>query len=217
MEKVRDLPLLNKDFVFSTKSDHYLISFQRPVKMTGNAPFNGGQFIGKNFINRTVHKNYMDDPIPETKEFLGRNNYSSKETAVTLTAVNIREAKTKSENIEEFGFRIFLTAGIDNAISIGGFSPEQGTINICVLTDLPMTDSAAINAIQTIVESKAAALFEMDVRDKNTGKLAPGTSTDTVTIIRTSEYEDIPYCGRATPWGALLSELIYFSLMEVLQ
>lgn len=209
--------MLNEDFTFSKKSDHYLISFHRPVKMTGNAPFNGGQFVGKKFINRTVHKNYMDDPIIETTEFLRMNKYTPIDTAVTLTAVDIRDVKTKSKNIERFAFHTFLTAGVDNAISVGGFSREQGTINICVLTDLPMTDSATINAIQTIVESKSAALFDMDIRDRSTGKLAPGTSTDTVTIIRTSEYENIPYCGRATPWGALLSELIYSSLTEVLQ
>lgn len=41
--------MLNEDFTFSKKSDHYLISFQRLVKMTGNAPFNGGQFVGGEF------------------------------------------------------------------------------------------------------------------------------------------------------------------------
>ena len=209
--------MLNEDFTFSKKSDHYLIYFQRLVKMTGNAPFNGGQFVWRNFINRTVRKNYMDDPIIETTEFLMKNKYTPKDTAVKLTAVDIGEVKTKSKNIEGFAFPTLLTAGVDNAISIGGFRKGQGTINICVLTDLPMTDSATINAIQTIVESKSAALFDTGIRDRNTGKLAPGTSTDTVTIIRTSEYEDIPYCGRATPWGALLSELIYSSLTEILQ
>jgi Uncharacterized conserved protein len=208
---------LSDTFTFSMRDDHYAISFPHDVRITGNAPFNGGFFLGRRFINRTVRRNYSDDPLIETCKFLNANGYEPEECTVTLTAADVREVVCKSHRSEEFNIHTFITAGVGNAVSLGSTSSTMGTINICVITDLPLTDSAIINAIQTVVEAKSTALFDMDVRDKKTGKLAPGTSTDTVTVINTSKSRDTPYCGRVTPCGMILSKLIYSSLSDILK
>lgn len=84
-----------------------------------------------------------------------------------------------------------------------------------------MTPSAMVNAIQTAVEAKAAALADAGIMDSENGQTATGTTTDAIVLaIRQAEHESQPlhaYAGTATAMGAAIGRLVYDTVTESLQ
>ncbi|PYE45522.1 adenosylcobinamide amidohydrolase [Paenibacillus barcinonensis] len=106
-----------------------------------------------------------------------------------------------------------------NTSSISSYIP--GTINIMLWFNGQMTPSAMVNAIQTAVEAKAAALADAGIMDSENGQTATGTTTDAIVLaIRQAEHESQPlhaYAGTATAMGAAIGRLVYDTVTESLQ
>ncbi|PQP82769.1 hypothetical protein C0Q44_15365 [Paenibacillus sp. PCH8] len=96
-----------------------------------------------------------------------------------------------------------------------------GTINVMLWMNGRMTSGAMVNAIQTAVEAKAAALADFGVADSENGLTATGTTTDAIVLaVRQATDEQKPliaYAGTATVMGAAISRLVYDTITESLQ
>ncbi|MGC8609111.1 MAG: adenosylcobinamide amidohydrolase, partial [Thermoplasmata archaeon] len=168
------------DFYLSESDDHYAIFFNRSARKISNAPYNGGIGTASIYVNRHVGIDFDRDPVEDTRNFLKNMGYSISDAVVTLTAVDTSELVQKESSYDRFFIRTYCTVGTGNALSIGSYGQPHGTINICVLTDIPLSDSAALGIFQTVVESKSQAMNDLGIVDNATRKRAPGTSTDTV-------------------------------------
>ncbi|CAI6082489.1 hypothetical protein PAECIP112173_03581 [Paenibacillus sp. JJ-100] len=86
-----------------------------------------------------------------------------------------------------------------------------GTINIMLWFNGQMTPGAMVNALQTAVEAKTAALADAGVADAENGLSATGTTTDAMVLaVRQDEHETKPlhtYAGTATALGAVIGRL----------
>ncbi|PZT55467.1 adenosylcobinamide amidohydrolase [Paenibacillus silvae] len=96
-----------------------------------------------------------------------------------------------------------------------------GTINIMLWLNGQMTPGAMVNAIQTAVEAKAAALADAGIKDSENGLTATGTTTDAIVLaVRQTKHESQPlhtYAGTATALGAAIGRLVYDTVTESLQ
>ncbi|MCL4345282.1 MAG: adenosylcobinamide amidohydrolase [Candidatus Thermoplasmatota archaeon] len=200
------------EFSFDVNEMYYRIGFTRPVRYISSAPFNGGFGRKSEYVNRHVEKDYNSDPEVDVGEFLIQENIPVEDAVVTLTAVDVSTYRRQAEAIGDCSMEIFLTAGFDNAVSIGNMNNLYGTINICMVTDLPLSDSASINLIQSMIEAKTQCMNDFSIKDRESGKIAPGTSTDTVTLFILSDKKSIKYAGRITEYGYHASELVYKNL-----
>ncbi len=192
--------------------DHYVIFFGESARFFSNAPYNGGYGEAEAYINRHVSMDFNSDPVTDTERFLEKKRYSKKKSVVTLTAVDVSTVIEKESHAGNYAMRSYVTSGTGNALSIGSYGRPGGTINICVVTDLPLSDSAALGLFQTVIESKSQAMNDMGIMDKSTGRHSPGTSTDTVSLFLLSGDKILEYGGRLTEYGRLISLMVYNSI-----
>lgn len=195
---------------FTLYDGFYLVDFMRPVRMLSSAPINGGYGLCSRYVNRTVPRNFSDDPVEDSRLFLRRYGIDFKGTCMTLTACDVESYSGGTSRSGDHFIYSWVTAGASNAISMGSNGESgAGTVNIAVATDAPLSDSACFNLIQSIVEAKTQLFNDLGIRDLHSGKIAPGTSTDTVSLFVLSGRTEIPYAGRLTAIGRSTADLVY--------
>lgn len=194
---------------------HYAVRFWKPLRRFSSAPFNGGTGLTSTYINRHVPFSYNGNPRDDISGFLILEGYGSEETTVTLTACDTGKATHRLLDFGSYFLHISITAGTENALSIGSEGKHfPGTVNIAVATDATLDDSASLNLYQSVVEARSQAFNDAGVRDRDTGKTAPGTSTDTVSIFVGDEGEYFQYGGRLSRIGKALSVAVYEMILE---
>ncbi len=200
------------DLELQMAGDHYVIFFGQSARFFSNAPYNGGYGNAEAYINRHVSIDYNSDPVIDTEDFLEKKGYDKKKSVVTLTAVDVSTVVEKESHAGNYEMLTYVTSGTGNALSIGSYGRPGGTINICVVTDLPLSDSAALGLFQTVIESKSQAMNDLGIVDRSTGRPSPGTSTDTVSLFLLSGDQRLQYGGRLTEYGRLISLMVYDSI-----
>ena len=104
-----------------------------------------------------------------------------------LTAVDVHEVVHR----EDGGVRVAVTTGIGAhptwAAGPAAVPEPAGTINAICLLPVRLTEAALVNAVATVAEAKAQALFEAGVP-------GTGTPTDSVVVL-------CPPSGPAEPFG----------------
>jgi adenosylcobinamide hydrolase len=195
-------------FTLVEKPGYFSILFDQPARMFSSAPFNGGTGYCSLFINRHVGIDYDHDVESECRIFLQGNGISEIGTTITLTAADV--SKRKMYVSDDRSVFLAVTAGMSNALSIGSLGFQMpGTVNIAIVTDMPLSDSAALNLMQSTTEGKAQAMNDAGVRDMKTGMPAPGTSTDSISIFITNPGKLEKYAGRLTDPGRTVSVEVY--------
>ncbi len=113
-------------------------------------------------------------------------------TALMGTAANMACACHRGKEFEDLRADAFVTAGVSgNAARAGDpaqwnetedgwrkVSPYQGTINVILLLNCPVTPAALARAAITMTEAKSAALAELAVPSLYSPTIATGTGTD---------------------------------------
>ena len=112
-----------------------------------------------------------------------------------------------------------ITAGLSNPAAAGDYIPVQdfGTINIIVLIDADLTDSALVDAIKTITEAKTLVLHDLDIRSPYSKHFATGTTSDAVVIACTGQGVTYEYAGTATKLGYLIAHVVIKTLKIALE
>lgn len=231
----------------SAHERHIKASSPSVVTALSSAVYGGGMIELDRIFNIYVDKHYRcDDPPRDIADLLSEWQEQQDQCAGLLTAVRLEHTAIQEYESDEFGLLCCTTAGVSNAaragsartvfdaagnemsngtvsqkigkVSASTYTP--GTINIMLWMNGRMTAGAMVNAIQTAVEAKAAALADFGVADSENGLTATGTTTDAI-VLAVSQAEVnkplISYAGTATVMGAAIGRLVYETIMESLK
>ncbi|WP_063564379.1 adenosylcobinamide amidohydrolase [Paenibacillus sp. O199] len=231
----------------SAHERHIKASSPSVVTALSSAVYGGGMIELDRIFNIYVDKHYRcDDPPRDIADLLSEWQEQQDQCAGLLTAVRLEHTAIQEYESDEFGLLCCTTAGVSNAaragsartvfdaagnemsngtvsqkigkVSASTYTP--GTINIMLWMNGRMTAGAMVNAIQTAVEAKAAALADFGVADSENGLTATGTTTDAI-VLAVSQAEVnkplISYAGTATVMGAAIGRLVYDTIMESLK
>jgi adenosylcobinamide hydrolase len=205
-------------------SQLYLAIRSNQPLYTLNSSIWGGGF-GKHhvIVNRQVDKSYQcADPVDDMRRFLHNNGELPDQTAGMLTAACVRDAGYCAERLAlddnpagaaYLQVSSWVTVGLGNTARAGHTKNTgvlyPGTINIIVLVDGRMTDSAMINAVITATEAKTALLQDLQIKVSGEDVFATGTTTDAVVIAATQRGASYAYAGTATKLGYLIGKTVY--------
>lgn len=196
----------------------FLIDFWKPLRKYSSAPYNGGMGYSCGYLNRTVGQNYNYDPELEIPEFLRNHGLYGQLYTVSLTSCIVSNAITLERKISSGSIFISVTAGTTNSLSIGSDGRVgQGTINIAIVTDITIDDDAAMNLFMSVCEAKSQLLNDIGIMDPVTGRSAPGTSTDSVSLFVGNEEGRSKYGGRLSEVGKAASIMTYETLRKALE
>ncbi|MGO4529817.1 adenosylcobinamide amidohydrolase [Paenibacillus sp. 2TAF8] len=216
---------------------HIKAQVAHPAHALSSAVYGGGMLELNRVFNIYVDKHYRcDDPPRDIAEALHKWQEQADQCAGLLTAVRLEHTSIQEYMSSEFGLLCCSTAGVSNAARAGsertvfdvhGKTQNRtpyipGTINIMLWFNGQMTSGAMVNAVQTAVEAKAAALADAGVADSENGLPATGTTTDAIVLaVRQTTADDSQplhtYAGTATALGAAIGRLVYDTVTESLQ
>lgn len=131
---------------------------------------------------------------------------------------------------QEFGVCCFATAGTGNALRSGvdkanyverdgKFEYVPGTINIIILSNVPLTGGAMARAVITATEAKTAVLQDLDVRSSILHELqATGTGTDNIIIVSGKEEgTPVTWTGGHSKMGELIGVCTRMAVLGALE
>jgi adenosylcobinamide hydrolase len=168
---------------------------------------NGGRARVKYLFNKQVPRIFNP---PDPQEFL-------KEEALKLGLVDTHFGLLTAvkmeylQVIENDYLTAFITAGVSNGSE---FRAKAGTINIILISEARLSETALLGAIITATEAKGLALLEK-------GYDFLGTNTDAVIVAYETDSESksgpgpereekpgIPYAGSSTDFGKKITEAV---------
>lgn len=151
-----------------------IISSDRKLKTLSSAVIGGGLAHTNYIINHQVSNEYKDLNPEKTLLDISKE-YSLVNPVGIFTAVNLENLALNCDKSKSATVVAIVSCG-----TINKNLSESGTINIILLIDADLTDSALCNAIITATEAKTLALQELD-------QPATGTSTDSIVVACTGE------------------------------
>jgi adenosylcobinamide hydrolase len=142
------------------------------------------------------------------------------------TAANMENIAVCEEFYQDLAVSCLATGGVGNALRMGvdkanwmdrdgDYVNVHGTINIILLTNVPLSNGAMARAIITGTEAKTAALQDMDARSSvSPQNQATGTGTDNMMIVSGKGLrKPVVFTGGHTKIG----ELIAFSTKKAVE
>ncbi|SRR6266487_532324 len=186
-----------------------------PLTTLASSVVGGGFQRTRTIINRYVQRDYnCADPAGDLRSFAREESFVG-----MLTGVQMRHVRAVTLRHEGLTVASVITAGVSNAMAAGVNQPVPllpGTINIVVLIDASLAQSALVNAVITATEAKTGALLAHAVRTVE-GYAATGTSTDALVIACTERGAPLPYAGPATRVGYLIAASVGQCLGNILK
>ncbi|MCM3584423.1 heme ABC transporter ATP-binding protein [Mesobacillus maritimus] len=208
--------------LLAVTNEFIAIKTPSPLRTMSSGVVGAGTGWHQAFVNRHVDKNYnCDDHRQEMEDFLRKNGFEPSETVGMMTAVMMEDFCYRKFKEEGFSIFIVVTAGIGNAIDVSqsahhSFELSPGTINTWVFVNGHLTEEAFIQCIMTATEAKVKAMQELEIKDKRTGTIATGTSTDSILIAATQEGHEHEFAGTITPLGKLIGNGVYECTIEAI-
>lgn len=140
-------------------------------------------------------------------------------TVGLMTAVPMTQVVTARAASDGLWVECFATVGVTNAVRAGEWPPgdgagnrllKPGTINLILITNGSLSQSAMVGAVQVVTEAKSGALRDHDVLSCQSGAAATGTGTDAVVIACSLRGQGpvYVYSGTHTVIGALIGRVV---------
>lgn len=185
--------------------------FATPMLVASSGPFGGGLGPRDWVLNATVSKDYRrDDPDVHVAELASSLGLTGSGTGL-LTAVDVRSVITELDG----GVTVHATTGLGGmpawaaAPTTVASPPRAGTINVVAFLPVRLSDAAMINAVATVAEAKAQALFEAGVP-------GTGTCTDAVVLACPPTGDAEPYGGPRSVVGSALARATHAAIRAAL-
>jgi adenosylcobinamide hydrolase len=190
--------------------------FDPPLLAISTTVLGGGTGVRHWALSATVLMSYSrEDPDAHLAE-LARGLDLDGAGVGFLTGVDVREW-VKSE---DGGVRVVATVGLGGpgwaavpavpAVPAAPAAPpadRPGTINVMAWLPVRLAEAALVNAVATVTEAKAQALWDL-------GLPATGTPTDAVCVLCPVEGPAQPYAGPRSRWGAPLARAVHGAVRE---
>ncbi|GAA1879804.1 adenosylcobinamide amidohydrolase [Asanoa iriomotensis] len=189
-----------------------LLLWRLPTPMRGisSGPLGGGIGDREWVINATVPMSYArNDPHTHLRELASELTLTGPGVGL-LTGVDVTERVAATDGAVEVWATVGLGKPILAAATPASEIPRQptpGTINIVAFLPVRHSDAALVNAVATITEAKAQALWEI-------GLAATGTATDAVTVLCPREGPEEPYGGPLSRWGSHAARAAHRAIKE---
>jgi len=178
--------------------------FPQSLLVVSSAPLGGG--IGRRdwVMNVQVPHAYARvDPETHLGELAFERGLGGPGVGM-LTAVDVREVWRD----QDAGARVDASVGI--TLPTWAAAPDDpsepvpgpGTINIVGFVPEPLSRAAMVNAVVTVTEAKAQALWDAGVP-------ATGTASDAVCVVCPDEGVAHAFGGPRSQWGARLARAVY--------
>jgi adenosylcobinamide amidohydrolase len=183
-----------------------------PRLAVSSAPLGGGIGPCRWIINATVPMSYSrDDPDAHLSELAAQLDLAGPGVGL-LTGVDVATVV----DVAEGGVRVWATVGLGTPVwaagapgahsgdhEVGAGGPiRPGTINIVVHLPVRLSHAALVNAVATVTEAKAQAIWGL-------GLAATGTPTDAVCVLCPIEGPIEAYGGPRSRWGAPIARAVH--------
>ncbi|GAX89365.1 adenosylcobinamide amidohydrolase [Effusibacillus lacus] len=220
-----------------------VVASKVPMRAVSSAILMGGlQPEVRCILNMTVDKGYnCRDPVADLKHEVDKLGLPP-QTVGMMTAVDVSKATVAIETAytndsggsigtgcDSLRVAAIVTAGISNAWRVGTWPSylgqslpsdlnpyPPGTVNIIVLVDGGLAEAAMVNAVMTGTEAKTAVFHERNIRCRQSGAIATGTTTDAVVVACTDRGEQLQYAGPGTVAGTLIARAVSKALHQAL-
>ena len=187
-----------------------VVVFREPMEVLSCAILNGGSRVSRAFFVMQVSRDYdNDDPASDAarvRDILGL----PEDSVGMMTAAEVSHVFSFNES----GFNgtvveVVATAGLSNQVVAGDVLdnyPERrvvsdrraahlaGTINIAVISPLPLTEEGRVNMLIPLVEAKSAALADRGYRET-------GTTSDSMAVFSPVGGDRVSYTGTGSDIG----------------
>lgn len=186
------------------------VRFDQSMEVLSSAILNGGDRRSSAFFIMQVCRDYSD-PDPESDAARVRDLLALPEDAVgMMTAAEVRHVFSIAEGeCNGVTVQAIATAGLSNQVVAGDELvnyPERrvvsdrraahlaGTINIAVVSPVPLTEEGKVNMFIPLVEAKSAALADRGYRET-------GTTSDSMAVFSPVGGERVSYTGTGSDIG----------------
>lgn len=174
--------------------------FAAPLRVLSWAPYGAGYVMAQSVVWREVRnadlpEGFDVDPwfASEMAQHVGAVGMITSRDIATFTQATVV--------IDSVTAQCVATVGLTNAEAVGtrrSFEPADfGTINLCVATDMALTEAAQLEALSIAIQARTAAVLAAGVT-LPTG-LATGTGTDCAALA--CPPGSARYAGLHTPLG----------------
>lgn len=179
--------------------------FGRPLLAISSGPLGGGLGIRHWAINATVPMSYdRNDPDAHLAE-LARGLGLDGPGIGLLTGVDVADLVTEADS----GATIWATVGLDTPIWAAEAdttmpSARVGTVNLVGYVPVELSEAALVNAVATMAEAKAQALWELGIQ-------GTGTTTDASCLlcpVGGPDRAQTAYGGPRSLWGARIARAV---------
>lgn len=166
----------------------------------------GGGFGERSWVlNATVSNEYDRlDPAAHLAEIAAGVGLTGPGIGL-LTAVDVQEVEHRVDS----GVRVSVTTGIGAhptwAAGPAAVPAPVGTINAVCWLPVRLSPAALVNAVATVAEAKAQALFEAGVP-------GTGTPTDSVAVLCPPAGPEQPFGGPRSPVGGALARAVHSAI-----
>jgi alpha-ribazole phosphatase CobZ len=191
------------------KTQEY-IAVHGDFNVLSSAVYNGGFVRAKTILNVNVSQDFTGDALELFDSLAERKGLKRGEIVGMMTAVPMNNARI----IEKEDVTAIITVGISK-------SPSQSssTVNIILVINKHLSQSAMANAIIVATEAKTAAFSDLDVHDEK-GDIFTGDTTDSVVVAcygktllekaftEKSVAEEELFAGKATKIGRTIYDVV---------
>jgi adenosylcobinamide hydrolase len=177
-----------------------------PMRMVASAPHGGGVGPRRWILNAQVPPSYARRDPDHHLGKLGVSLGLPGRGVGMLTAADVRLATTATDG----GVQVAVTVGLGHptwAAAPNARSPvgQVGTINMVVILPERLSDAALVNAVATVTEAKAQALWDC-------GIAGTGTATDAVCVACPDDGRPHAFAGPRSVWGSRVARAVHTAL-----
>lgn len=225
-----------KAFCLHLKTEHVVLStspvlggFQDQVRHVINLQTCEGRHHD-DIAKEPLHQRSEKDHFEETAKSLGLD---PGQCVYMGTAANMNYAMLGKATFQDLEVHAFATAGVQSNATRAGDEAKyyedtgvwkpcaapEGTINIILHINQPLSLSAVSRAVVTMTEAKTAVLMDLGVGSRSSQALATGTGTDQFIICVVQDPAQIPLTGSGshTKLGECIGKAVYNAVREALE
>lgn len=216
------------DYILDVTDKYVLIKLNEKRSILGSAVYNGAFNKVKNILILKVDDDKglkkCEPPEVTLKECSKKMNLKGK-TAGLMTAADMRSFQSFKCCEEDIFVECLLTCGLSNTRCAGDKAEwrqfyadnyKSGTINIVIITNAFLTETAMTESIITVTEAKSSVLQELNIKSKVSNRIATGTGTDSIVIVngKNDNKRKINYTGKHVLFGEMLGVSVRNALLS---
>ncbi|NRB41289.1 MAG: adenosylcobinamide amidohydrolase [Pseudomonadales bacterium] len=198
------------------------LSFQRPQIGLSSAILNGGLVQVNHLLNLKVEASADVTEAAEITLFKKATSLGINKNCIgMMTAASMNSVRVAQVHSGDVLFTLCVSCGLGNARRVGDkadvaefqsqHTEKQGTINLVLMVNKPLSPAAMVEAISMISEAKSAVLQQLSVKSPISGLIATGTGTDCSVVICPEKNDtdtEIAYLGKHLHLGQQLGRLV---------